>query len=140
MKDLSFDHTCKRINLAMGICNERSDELQGYVSFYMVEQQIMREKLFGDDDDTDKDSIPANYRTKTAVLEKCLDVAQDEEERIYITWEFTKLDIKTDQPVVGALFMGAMSKKAIKYDLDPERFVQWFVAAKAEAEAEGDDD
>ena len=138
MKDLSFDHTCKRINLAMGICNERSDELLAYISFYMVEQSIMREKLFGDD--AEHDDVPANYCTKTSVLEKCLDVAQDEEERIYITWEFTKLDIRTDHPLHGLKFMTAMSKKALKYDLDPERFVQWFVAAKAEAEAEDDDD
>lgn len=138
MKDLSFNHTCRSINEAMGICEERSDEIQGYVTFYMVEQAIMREKLFGDD--AENDDIPANYRTKTAVLERCLDIAQDEEERIYITWEFCKLDYKTDHPLLGPAFMIAMSKKAEKFDLDAERFAQWFVEQKARAKADNDGD
>lgn len=138
MKDLHFDHTCKSVPEAMGICEERSDELQGYVTFYMVEQCIMREKLFGDD--AEHDDVPANYRTKTSILEKCLDVAQDEEERIYITWEFCKLDIKTDNPLHGPMFMMALSKKAEKYDLDAERFVRWFVYQKAKAKADTDED
>ena len=138
MKDLHFDHTCRSINEAMGICEERSDELQGYITFYMVEQSIMREKLFGDD--AEHDDVPPNYRTKSAILERCLDVAQDEEERIYITWEFCKLDIKTDHPLLGPPLMMMMSKKAEKFDLDAERFVQWFVKEKAKAKADGDDD
>lgn len=138
MKDLHFDHTHRSINEAMGICEERSDEIQGYVAFYMVEQCIMREKLFGED--AEHDDVPPNYRTKSAILEKCLEVAQDEEERIYITWEFVKLDFKTDHPLIGPAFMAAMSKKATKYDLDAERFVEWFVAQKAKARADNDGD
>ena len=139
MKDLHFDHTCQTINESLGICEERSDELQGYVSFFMVEQMIMREKLFGDD--AEHDDLPPNYRTKSAILERCLDVAQDEEERIYITWEFVKLDIKTDHPLLGPPFMALMSKKALKCDLDAEKFVEWFVLQKAKSKADdGDDD
>jgi hypothetical protein len=138
MKDLVFDHSCDSVPEAIGICEERSDELQGYVAFFMAEQCIIRSKLFGDS--TDKNEIPAIYRTKTAILEKCLEVAQDEEERIILTWEFVKLDIKTDMPVIGAGMMGALCEKAEKYDLDAERFVQWFVRQKNKARMTDDAD
>lgn len=138
MKDLVFDHSCDSIHEAMGICEERSDELQGYVAFFMSEQCIMRSKLFGDD--AKNEDIPANYRTKTAILEKCLEIAQDEEERILLTWEFVKLDIKTDMPVIGAGMMGALCAKAEKYDLDAERFVKWFIRQKNKARMSDDDD
>jgi hypothetical protein len=138
MKDLHFDHTSRTIPQALGICEERSDELEGYINFYMVEQCIMREKLFGDD--AEHDDVPANYRTKSAILERCLDIAQDEEERIFITWEFVKLDIKTDMPVIGAGLMAALEKKATKFGLDAERFVAWFVHMKAKAKADNDRD
>lgn len=138
MKDLRFDHTSRTIPQALGICEERSDELEGYINFYMVEQAIMRDKLFGDD--AEHDDVPPNYRTKSAILERCLEIAQDEEERIYITWEFVKLDIKTDMPIVGSGYLAAIEKKATKFDLDAERFVQWFVKMKAKAKADNDGD
>ena len=137
MKEIQFDHTCNSVNEAMGICRERATEIDALVLYQIAFQQIMVEKLFGED--ADKDEIPANFRTKTAILDKCLDYATDEQEQIYITWQFAKLDIKTDGPM-GAMFLAIITKKMLTLDLDEETFVTWFTKQKAKAEADEDED
>ena len=135
MKEIKFDHTCGSIHEAMGICEERSTELEALCLYQIAFQQIMREKLFGEDADTDE--IPANFRTKTSLLEKCLDYAQDEQEQIFITWQFTRLDFKTDGPM-GAVFLTMVSQKMLTLDLDEESFVTWFNKKKTEAKSDED--
>lgn len=140
VKEIKFDHTCRKINDALGIDENRSTELEALVMYQIAFQQIMQEKLFGED--ANEDEIPANFRTKTSVLEKCLDYALDEQEQIFITWQYVKLDIKTDGPM-GAAFLAVVSKKMMTLDLDEERFVVWFNKHKARAEQagmDGDDD
>ena len=137
MKEIVFDHTCDSTNEAMGVCKDRSTEIEALVLYQIAFQQIMVEKLFGED--ADRDEIPANFRTKTAILDKCLDYATDEQEQIYITWQFAKLDIKTDGPM-GAMFLAIVTKKMLTLDLDEETFVTWFAKKKTEAEAENDED
>jgi hypothetical protein len=137
MKEIQFDHTCDSVNEAMGVCKDRATEIEALVIYQIAFQQIMVEKLFGED--AEKDDIPANFRTKTAILDKCLDYATDEQEQIYITWEFTKMDIKTDGPM-GAMFLAVVCKKMLTLDLDEETFVTWFTKQKAKAEADESED
>jgi hypothetical protein len=137
MKQITFDHTCNSVNEAMGICRDRATEIEALVIYQIAFQQIMREKLFGDD--ADADEIPANFRTKSAILDKCLDYATDEQEQIYITFQFTKLDMKTDGPM-GAMFLAIVTKKMLTLDLDEETFVTWFTKQKAKAETDEDED
>jgi len=137
MREIQFDHTCNGIHEAMGIPLERATEIEALVIYQIAFQQIMVEKLFGED--ADRDEIPANFRTKTAILDKCLDYATDEQEQIYITFQFTKMDIKTDGPM-GAMFLAVVCKKMLTLDLDEETFVTWFTKQKAKAEADEDED
>jgi hypothetical protein len=137
MKQITFDHTCNSVNEAMGICRDRATEIEALVIYQIAFQQIMREKLFGDD--ADADEIPANFRTKSAILDKCLDYATDEQEQIFITWEFTKMDMRTDQPA-GQMFLAIIIKKMLTLDLDEETFVTWFTKQKANAEADESED
>jgi hypothetical protein len=137
MKEIKFDHTCRNIGEAMGICEERAQEIEALIIYQIAFQQIMREKLFGDD--ADEDEVPVNFRTKTSILEKCLDYAVDEQEQIYIMWQFAKLDIKTDGPI-GGMFLAVTCKKMLTLDLDEESFVAWFIKKKAEAQSDDDED
>ncbi len=137
MREIQFDHTCNGIHEAMGITLERATEIEALVIYQIAFQQIMVEKLFGED--ADRDEIPANFRTKTAILDKCLDYATDEQEQIYITFQFTKMDMKTDGPM-GAMFLAVVCKKMLTLDLDEETFVTWFTKQKAKAEADEDED
>ena len=137
MKEIQFDHTCNDIHEAMGICRERATEIEGGMLYQMIFQHIMREKLF--DEDADDDEIPANFRTKTAILDKCLDYATDEQEQIFIAFQFSMAHLKLNNPFAEK-HIKDISKVMMKLDLDEESFIKWFAKKKTEAEAENDED
>lgn len=124
---VKFDHTQKNLQAALDIDDQRSDELDALVLYSILNQSFMMQKLF----DNPKDA-PANMRTKTGVLERCFESAKNEQERIYLTWEYCRIDSNSDSKKLMMLLSGlAMMYEAIGGDED--KFIQMFAEKKAEA-------
>lgn len=132
---VKFNHDCSAINESLGIDENRADELQASIMFEIINQQYMVESLFDD-----VDQAPRNLATKSGCLERIFEHASNEEERIYCTWEYTKLDIMHN--VAPEAKMGLMALKIMfeRLNMDYDRFVQFFVKKKHEAKSERDDD
>lgn len=124
---VKFDHTQRNLQSSLSIDEERSDELDAIVLYSILNQAFMMQKLF----DNPKDA-PANMRTKTGVLERCFESAKNEAERIYLTWEYSRVDRESDSKKMRMVLGGlAMMYEALNGD--EEKFVQMFIEKKAEA-------
>lgn len=130
MENIKFNHDVKTMSEALNISDERRHYLHAVVLFNMVYQNIMVTSLFDEPDDA-----PANLRTKSGCLERMLEAAENEAERVYITWEYASVDIKTDDGPGGAMFLSMIAAKSKELDLDQDAFCQWWVKHRMEAEA-----
>jgi len=134
MEKIQFNHDVRTMSQALCIPDERRHYLHAVVLFNMVYQSIMVHSLFDDPDEA-----PINMRTKSGCLEKMLEAAETEAERLYIVWEYCSVDIKTDDGPSGAMFLSMISAKSKDLDLDQDAFCQWWVKHRMEAETEADD-
>ena len=125
---VKFDHTAGNINRSLNISDERCDELDALVIYNIINQGMMIRQLFDNPDDA-----PANMRTKTGVLERCFESTANEAERVYLVWEYAKIDMRIDKDVKLQAIMSGM---AMLYDLvngDEDKFVKKFVSFKNKA-------
>jgi len=134
MEKIQFNHDVRTMSEALCIPDERRHYLHAVVLFNMVYQSIMVHSLFDEPDEA-----PINMRTKSGCLEKMLEAAETEAERLYIVWEYCSVDIKTDDGPSGAMFLSMISAKSKDLDLDQDAFCQWWVKHRMEAETEADD-
>lgn len=134
MEKIQFNHDVRTMSQALCIPDERRHYLHAVVLFNMVYQSIMVHSLFDEPDEA-----PINMRTKSGCLEKMLEAAETEAERLYIVWEYCSVDIKTDDGPSGAMFLSMISAKSKDLDLDQDAFCQWWVKHRLEAETEADD-
>lgn len=127
---VKFDHSAGNVQAALSIPDHRSDVLDAKVLFNIINQAIMVSKLFDDPDDA-----PSNLRTKTGVIEKILDEAKTDNERVYLVWEYSRLDLRmdTDKKLQHVLAGMTMLYKAV--DGDEDKFVEKFISYKNEAKA-----
>ena len=88
---VQFDHTKKTFEKSIGITEERADYLTANVFYEMINHAYLVDKLFDNSDDA-----PANMVTKTGILEKTFQETSNEAERIFCTWEYSKIDHLTD--------------------------------------------
>ena len=127
---VKFDHSAGNVQAALSIPDHRSDVLDAKVLFNIINQAVMVNKLFDDPDDA-----PSNLRTKTGVIEKILDEAKTDNERVYLVWEYSRLDLRmdTDKKLQHVLAGMTMLYKAV--DGDEDKFVEKFISYKNEAKA-----
>ena len=135
---VQFNHNERNINRSLNITDERSDELDAIVMYNIINQTMMIRQLFDNPDDA-----PKNMRTKTGVLERCFESTNNEAERIYLVWEYAKLDMRVDKDVK---LQAVLSGMALLYDAvngDEETFIEKFVNFKNKAKdiaSSSDDD
>lgn len=138
---IKFDHTQSSINLALGIDDERSNELDALIFFKLIDQRVMAESLFDDPKDA-----PVNMRSKTGLLESVFESTKNECERIYVTFEYSKVEQNMDHNVKGIRgFMGGLHMLYQGADGDQDKFIHKFIsyiaqAKKAHSEECGDDE
>lgn len=130
---VKFDHSAGNVQAALSIPDHRSDVLDAKVLFNIINQAIMVNKLFDDPDDA-----PSNLRTKTGLIERILDEAKSDNERVYLVWEYSRLDLRldTDKNLQQVLAGMTMLYKAV--DGDEDKFVEKFISYKNEAKAHKD--
>ena len=127
---VKFDHSAGNVQAALSIPDHRSDVLDAKVLFNIINQAVMVNKLFDDPDDA-----PSNLSTKTGVIEKILDEAKTDNERVYLVWEYSRLDLRmdTDKKLQHVLAGMTMLYKAV--DGDEDKFIEKFISYKNEAKA-----
>jgi hypothetical protein len=130
---VTFDHTQRDVQRALSIPDHRSDVLDAKVLFSMINQAMMIHQLFDTPDDA-----PLNLRTKTGIMERILDEAESDNERIYLVWEYSRMDLRmdTDKKLQHVLAGMTMLYKAV--DGDEDKFVEKFITYKNEAKAHKD--
>jgi len=129
---VKFDHEQGSLHLALGIDEERSDELDALVFFTIIDQTVLLQNLFDNPDEA-----PVNMRTKTGKLEKMFDECTTEEERIYIAMEFSKVDRDLDFESSGAqMFLSGLAMMYEDVDGNLEQFTKKFLHYKNKAKAE----
>ena len=134
---VQFDHTSGNIPRSLNITDERSDQLDALVMYNIINQGMMIRQLFDNPDDA-----PANMRTKTGVLERCFESTNNEAERIYLVWEYAKLDVRLDKDVKLQAIMSGMAMLYDAVNGDEDKFVEKFVSFKNKAKGmmSGSDD
>ena len=127
---VKFDHSAGNVQAALSIPDHRSDELDAKVLYNIINQAIMINTLFDNPDDA-----PSNLRTKTGLIERILDEAKSDNERVYLVWEYSRLDMRmdTDKKLQHVLAGMTMLYKAV--DGDEDKFVEKFISYKNEAKA-----
>jgi len=134
---VQFDHTSGNIPRSLNITDERSDQLDALVMYNIINQGMMIRQLFDSPDDA-----PANMRTKTGVLERCFESTNNEAERIYLVWEYAKLDVRLDKDVKLQAIMSGMAMLYDAVNGDEDKFIEKFVSFKNKAKGmmSGSDD
>lgn len=125
---VKFDHSERNINRSLNITDERSDQLDALVMYTMVNQAMMIRQLFDDPKDA-----PANMRTKTGILERCFEAAENEAERIYLVWEYAKIDIRMDSDKKLQAILSGMTMLYEAVNGDEDKFIEKFVSFKNKA-------
>ena len=125
---VKFDHTAGNINRSLNISDERCDQLDALVMYSIINQAMMIRQLFDDPKDA-----PANMRTKTGVLERCFESTVNEAERIYLVWEYAKIDLRLDKDQKLQAIMSGMTMLYEAVNGDEDRFINKFVSFKNKA-------
>jgi hypothetical protein len=133
MEQIKFNHDGGTLAEAMCIDPERKLELEGIVLYNMIIVEIMSQKLFGS-----KEKAPRNLTTKSGVLEKVLDYAENLTEAVYITYEYCSVDIRTnsDAGIEGKMFCTGIAMKIKQLDLDEDKFIEWYSSQRRKASKE----
>lgn len=81
--NIKFDHQQENIGAALGVSDERAKEIQALLHFIELEKTFTAHKLFDKEED-----VPAEFKVKTAILDSALDEAKNDNEALYMTYEW----------------------------------------------------
>jgi hypothetical protein len=125
--NVQFNHECSTLTEALGISGKRGKELDAHVFFSMIDCAAMSEELFDDGE------APANLSTTTGVMERYLEKAENDHERLYMVWfhgcsneKFKTKSLETE------LFKMSMSMLYDKCSRDEDKFVSKFAELTTE--------
>lgn len=128
MEQIKFNHEASTMAEAFGITEDRKYEIEAYVLYALLSNEILTRKIYG----KDKKDAPSNMRSKSGPLERVLDYALDEAELAYMTYEYATQDKFTDTPE-GQLFASITAVKLEKdFGLDEEKFIAWWKEMRRE--------
>jgi hypothetical protein len=122
---VKFNHEEETFEKSLGITTDRADFLTASVFYEMINHAYLIDKLFDDTDDA-----PRNMVTKTGILEKAFDETVNEAERIFTTWEYSKIDHLHDEK--NSVFAG-MTMLFQFCNSDKDEFISKYRNFKAEA-------
>lgn len=120
-----FDHSKSTFEQSLGISPERADVLTATLFYEMINHAYLSDRLFDN-----MDEAPRNMVTKTGILEKAFEDAVDEKERIFCTWEYSKIDTLSEDkknPLFGMTMLFQFCKS------DKDKFIEKYIEFKSEA-------
>lgn len=119
---LKFNHDTKTIQDSLGIQKDRADRISANILFELINQAYLIKNLFDS-----VENAPSNLTTKTGLLERVFDETQNEAERIYATWEYSKIDLSIQK---SDKMQAALQGFAFLYtacDSDKDKFIDKFI-------------
>jgi len=117
---ITWDHSQRSIPMALGITEDRAAEITGSLLFTEIDKAFTAHSLFDDEDD-----IPAEFSSKTAVLDSVLDDLSNHNEAIFATYEWTKYMVVASEEKRDRL-KGALSMLYMMSGQDKNKFIKEF--------------
>lgn len=135
MENFKFNHDVETMGDALGISKERQTYIRGLITFYMMYGHVLLNQLFDNSDEA-----PANLRTKSGSLEKMFDHAENEAERVLMTWDYCSVDIKHRDDPRGLAMMAMTAMKIEEVNMDVDKFMTWFLERAKWADSQEQDE
>lgn len=131
---VNFNHEAREISKSLNIDEKRSTQLDAMLIYNIINQEMMVRNLFDD-----QEEAPINLRTKTGLLERCFENTKCEEERVYLVWEYAKLDmrLKDDNKLQAVMTGMAMLYEVVNGD--EQAFIKKFVSFRDKAKDMNED-
>ncbi len=132
---LKFNHDTRTIQDSLGIGKDRADRISANILFEMINQAFLIKNLFDS-----PDNAPSNLTTKTGLLERVFDETENEAERIYATWEYSKIDLTVQKSETMQATLQGMALLYSACDSDKDRFINKFIEHKNMTESMDEED
>ena len=118
---VNFDHNSSDIRAALNLNSRRASELTALLFFIEIDQVFTVKRLFDDEDEA-----PREFVTKTGTLSTALDDAQDLNEVVFLTYQWTKnLSMNKEGNLGGGL--AALTLMYMLSNQDKNEFINMFV-------------
>lgn len=116
---VKFDHGCSDIRGALNLNNRRASELTALLFFVEIDQTFTVKKLYDNEEEA-----PREFVTKTGTLSTALDDAQNLNEVVFLTYQWTK-NLNMHKEVDGGL--AALTMLYAIANQNKEQFIDLFV-------------
>lgn len=131
---MKLNHEAKTLGDAFHLPEDVQNRISATVLYEIVDKQFKLENLFDDVDDA-----PLEMRTTSGLLESCLNRASGAAEKLYMMWEFAKIEHLKNNKNRFKDFMGLLSIATITYamtDKNYENFCKRFSSGLSDAKRE----
>jgi len=132
---LKFNHDTKTIQDSLGIDTKRADHISANILFEIINQAYLVKNLFDN-----PDNAPSNLTTKTGLLERVFEETTNEAERIYATWEYSKIDLTLQKSEAMQATLQGMALLYSACDSDKDKFINKFIEHKSRMGGDDDDE
>jgi hypothetical protein len=130
---VQLNHNSSTMGEAMGISKDRQDVITASVFFEIVNNDYQVMSLYDDPEEAPREMV-----TTSGVLQKALSRVSNEQERMYMIWEFAKTDTVRNSKMSDHFdkMLQAVSMIFMMCDKDYNKFVKRFTAFQRQAEEE----
>lgn len=132
---LKFNHDTKTIQDSLGIDSSRADHISANILFEIINQAYLVKNLFDS-----PENAPSNLTTKTGLLERVFEETTNEAERIYATWEYSKIDLTLQKSETMQATLQGMALLYSACDSDKDKFINKFIEHKSRMGGDDDDE
>lgn len=129
-----LNHNVNTMGEAMGVNKDRQDVITASVFYEIVNNDYQVQALYDDPKEAPREMV-----TTSGVLQKALLRVSNEEEKMYLVWEFSKTDTIRNSRKLSNHFdkmLQAVAMIFLMCDKDYNKFVKKFIAFHKQAEDE----
>lgn len=119
---VKFDHTAGSIYSVFGLTKERAMEITGSILFTEIDKAYTAQSLYDDPNEA-----PAEFTTKTGVLDAVLGDVKNDNEALFATYEWSKHIILSNEKDEYRVMCGLLTMVYMLANQDKDRFITEFV-------------
>ncbi len=119
---VKFNHEAGSIYSVFGLTKQRALELTGSIFFTEIDKAYMAHKLFDDPNEA-----PAQFTTRTGVLDTVLGDVKNDNEALFVTYEWGKHLTLTAVDEKYQATAGLLTMVYMMVDQDKDKFIEHFV-------------
>lgn len=124
---ITWDHSQNNIAKALGITPTRAMEITGSIFFTEIDKAYTAQALFDNEEDT-----PAEFKTKTAILDTVLEDVSNNNEAIFATFEWTKIVISNVMGEDADKMKAMLTMLYMMTNQDKNKFIREFAKRATE--------